>query len=105
MTNEIIAGIFALAGALAGGIFTLAATRSDQKWQRAKAQIRTLAGQVAAYHKLEELYKAELATLDPSGRKAKAVQSQMRDQVAKTDGFERPTMTATEARAILRRWE
>lgn len=104
MSNEIITGLFALAGALVGGAATIAASRAEKRWDRAKLTIAALANQVAAYHKLEELYKSELARLDPDRGKPKTVLQQMRDQVEELSGFTRPTMTAAEARDLIARW-
>jgi hypothetical protein len=105
MNSEMITGLFTVAGAIVGGLATIAAARTERKWARAKSEILALAAQVAAYHKLEELYKIELTKLDPTRGKPKTVMEQMRGQVQDIQGFVRPTMTAAQAREVTSRWE
>lgn len=64
MDSQIISGLFALTGALLGGLISYATTRIDRRWGRAKRQIAQLCDQVSAYHQLEKLYKEKLANLD-----------------------------------------
>lgn len=101
---EIASGLFALGGALVAGLFTYLAARVGHRWDRARSDIQKLSEQVAAYHKLEELYKVELAVNDPAHRAAKTIQQDMRDKVQGEDGHVRPEMTAHEAQKIGRSW-
>lgn len=104
MQSEIATGLFTIAGTIVGGVFTYLAARVGQRWDKARSDIKRLCEQVAAYHKLEELYKQRVAQLDPSGVRSKTVQQDMRDQVQDLEGYERPTMTANSAREILGSW-
>jgi hypothetical protein len=101
--DNIITGVFALAGALIGGLFTLLAARVGYKWEKAKSTITKLCRQVSSYYKLEELYKVEVSRHNPESKAPKTVQQDMRDQV-EILGFDRPTMTAKDAKKIMDFW-
>lgn len=104
VSSEVIAGLFALAGALLGGLISYATTRIDRRWGRAERHIAQLCDQVAAYYQLEQLYKEELARLDPAGRSAKTIMEDMRTRVAQSGEFERPSMTSLAATRLRREW-
>ena len=104
MDTELTAGLFALAGALLGGLISYATTRIDRRWGRAERHIGQLCDQVAAYYQLEQLYKEELALLDPSRRSAKTIMEEMRTRVAQSGEFERPQMTSLAATKLRREW-
>lgn len=82
----------------------LATTRIDRRWGRAERHIAQLCDQVAAYYQLEQLYKEELAKLDPAGRSAKTIMEDMRTCVAQSGEFERPSMTSLSATRLRREW-
>ena len=108
MDQQIVAGLFTLAGALLGGVITLATVRLDRRWGRAKKNIADLCQQVSAFYQLEQLYKEEVATLransDGSKPSAKTVMEEMRGRVQELEGQVRPTMTSRAADEIRRHW-
>lgn len=104
MDAQVVSGLFALAGALLGGMISYATTRIDRRWARAERTIRQLCDQVAAYYQLEQLYKDEVARLDPSGRSAKIIMEDMRTRVSHSGEFVRPSMTSLEATKRLSEW-
>jgi uncharacterized membrane protein len=104
MSSEVVAGLFALAGALLGGLISYATTRIDRRWGHAERQIAQLCDQVASFYQLEQLYKDELARLDPAGRSAKTILEEMRAKVAQSGEFERPQLTSLAASKIRREW-
>lgn len=104
MDDQILAGLFALAGTLLGGLISYATTRMDKRWGQAERHIGRLCDQVAAYYQLEQLYKEELARLDPAGRSAKTIMEEMRTRVTQSGEFERPSMTSLSATNLRREW-
>lgn len=74
------------------------------RWSEARSSIARLCAQVAAFYELEELYKVELAALDPSGRSAATIMKDMRSRVAESEQNERPSMTSNMAAEIRRQW-
>ena len=102
MDSQIVSGLFALAGALLGGLISYATTRIDRRWSRAERQIAQLCDQIAAYYQLEQLYKEELSRLD--GRSPKSIMEDMRSKVAQSGEFERPSLTSLAATKIRREW-
>lgn len=104
MADSVMNGVFALGGALIGGLFTYLAARVGQRWTKAQKDITQLCDQVAAYYQLEQLYKDELAALDPGNRSAATILKDMRAQVAESGEFERPYMTSTAASKLRREW-
>lgn len=104
MTTEWTGGLFAILGALTGGLFTYLAARVGHDWERAKGDISRLCDQVIAYHTLENLYSEEMARLDPSRGKPRTVMQEMRETVQTSVGIVRPTMSANEARKLKNKW-
>jgi len=108
MDKETLVGLFTLAGTVAGGVVgafgAVIAARIDRKWDKAKKDIVRLCDQVAAYHKLEELYSTEVVRLDPSKGQAKTIMIEMRSAVEATGEFVYPKMTSREARLIQNEW-
>ena len=104
MDPQVIPGLFALAGALLGGLISYATTRVDRRWARAERTIAQLCDQVGAYYLLEQLYKEEMASIDPLGRSSKTIMEDMRARVAQSADFERPSMTSLMANKIRREW-
>jgi hypothetical protein len=99
MINEIVAGLFAIAGSVVGAIATLLSTSCARRKELLVKRVLVLARQVQAYHKLEELYKFELGVLQE--KSPDAVLRDMRSRVEAIDGYSRPTMTQAEAKKIL----
>lgn len=104
MDTSVTSGLFALLGAVVGGLFTYFGAKAGHDWAKAKADIVRLCDQVAAYHKLEELYKEDLAKADPVRGKPKTLMEGMRESVQELPGFVRPNMSANEARKLKDRW-
>jgi hypothetical protein len=102
--DQLVSGMFALAGALMGGLISYATTRIDRRWDRVQRDIARLCDQVSAYYQLEQMYKAELARLDPAGRSEKTILEDMRSRVEKSGDFERPSMTSLAASKLRREW-
>lgn len=105
MDNSVIIGVFTLFGALIGGASAIISARFNRKWEQARHEIPRLCREVAAYHKLEEFYKDEVASLRPGHPAAKTVQEEMRTRVERIGDFIRPKMTANEANKICEMWE
>lgn len=97
---EYTSGLFAIAGALVGGLFTLLAARVGRDWNRARRYIDRLARQVAAFHALEHEYIQALHAADPELGAPRHIQTAMRDRVQEKTGFDRPSMTAKEANRL-----
>ena len=104
MSTEAMTGLFVIGGAIVGGLFSYLSARIGHDWDKAKSDIRRLSDQVAAYHKVEELYKQKVAALDPTAGSPKTVLQLMRDEVQALDGFVRRSMSANEAMKIQDRW-
>lgn len=104
MDASIVSGLFLIAGVLLGGLISYATTRIDRRWSRAERVIVQLCDQVAAYYQLEQLYKDEVARLEPSDRSPKTIMEEMRSRVAQSGEFERPSMTANAAAKLRREW-
>jgi hypothetical protein len=102
MDPILYSSLFAAAGAVVTGGFTLAATLIERRWGQAYRDIRALTDQVEAYHQLESLYKDEMAML--TGKASKTVMEQMRKRVAEHGLFVRPTLTSEQARKIRANW-
>lgn len=90
MSEPVVTGLFALGGAIIGGLFTYLAARVGQHWIKAQRDIARLCDEVAAYYQLEQLYKDEVAALSHGGRSAATVMKEMRSKVAESGEFERP---------------
>lgn len=105
MDAQLTSGMFALAGALLGGLISYMTTRIDRRWDRAKRDIERVCNQVSSFYQLEQLYKEELARQDSSERSAKTIMEEMRTRVAQTGQFERPTMTSLAADKIRLEWK
>ena len=105
MSDVFFTGLFSVLGAFIGGAAAVFATKIDRKWQKAEGQIRRLCHELEAFHKLEELYKEEVAKLRPEHASAKTIQDEMRTQVEKLDGYKRPSITPSDIKKILIQWE
>ncbi|MEZ5538996.1 MAG: hypothetical protein R3E63_03345 [Pseudomonadales bacterium] len=104
MSDTILTGIFALAGTMIGGLLTYMAARVDHRWKRAKKHIGQLCDQVTSYYQLEQIYKEELAQLDPQKRSPKTIMEDMRSRVSQSGEYERPMMTSLAANKIRQEW-
>ena len=99
-----INGLFALGGVFIGGLFTLLAAKIGHDWTRVRRDMPRLAEQVASFHALEQEYAFRLYEAEPELGAPGHIKTIMRDRVQQTDGFERPRMTAAEAREIASRY-
>ena len=99
-----LTGSFALAGALIGGLVTYMAARVGHRWDRAQRQIIRLCDQVSSFYQLEQLYKVELAKLDPQGRSSETIMKDFRSRVEQSGEYERPSMTSLAANKLRREW-
>jgi hypothetical protein len=102
--SSFVTGLFTLAGAVIGLFASYLTTRLERRWEKARKLILDLSEQVAAYHKLEELYIERLSRIDHSATKKLTIMKEMREQVAEIDGYVRPKMTANESQIIRRDW-
>ena len=104
METVIQNSLFTVLGAVVAGLSSYLIARMNMKWQKARAVITKLAEQVAAYHKLEELYMKRVAELDPS-KPPLTVQKNIRREVENLIGFSKSWMTARDARADADIWK
>jgi hypothetical protein len=104
MQDSFINGIFSLFSGIVGITITLVINTKIAELDRAKRMIQKLASQVAAYHKLEELYMNRLAMLEPNGMSSATIQKTMRKKVGDMENFEYPVMTANRAKKIREDW-
>jgi|688.fasta_scaffold1263472_2 hypothetical protein len=99
MKSEFLIGIFALAGSIVGAAATIISASLTSKRSDLKIKLLELARQVQAYHKLEGLYKVELAI--QLGKAQDTVMKDMRDKVEAAGAYTRPKMTQGEAKRII----
>jgi hypothetical protein len=99
MNSELLIGLFALAGSIVGASSTIISAFLTSKRSDYKNKILELARQVQAFHKLEELYKFELAS--QLGKSHDTVLREMRDKVEAAGAYTRPKMTQGEAKKII----
>ena len=104
MNDTILTGIFALAGAMIGGVTACIAANIGHRRELALKHIRRLCEQVSAFYQLEQLYKDELAMVDPQGRSSKKILEEMRSKIEQSGEYERPEMTSVAADKIRRVW-
>ena len=104
MSDAMMAGLFALAGVLLGGLISYKTALIGDRREKAQKKILQLCDQVSAFYQLEQLYKDELARLDPSGRSGKATMEHMRSRVEELGEYKRPTMTTGEVNKIRSEW-
>jgi hypothetical protein len=103
MTEQILTALLTTLGVVVGSLVTYFSTREQKLMKKAEKQIINLCAQVEAFHRLEQLYSAEIAALDPSRGKQKTILEDMRSLVASED-YERSSMTSNEARKIRGQW-
>ena len=102
MTDLVVMGVFTLAGGVLGFMGHYLSAKVGFDKSQTREIIKRLAGQVEAYHKLEELYKIEVAS--NTDQSPKTVLETMRKKVEKDDRLERPCMTGRQARDILEKY-
>lgn len=98
MNETIINGIFALSGALVGGLISYIIARSAKETKTLKSQVNMLSKQVISYWNLEKLYSEEINNL--LSKPTKTILQEYREKIESMD-LERPTMTQKEAYKIL----
>ena len=94
LTETIINGIFTLAGASIGVLYTWLNNRKDRNAQN----VIKLVAQVTSYWQLEKLYCKAISDL--TNQKERTVMQDYRDKVEDME-YERPTLTEREARKML----
>lgn len=104
MSEQILSALLTALGVIVGSLITYFSTRDQKLVKKAEKQIIILCSQVEAFYRLEQLYSAEIAMLDPGKGKQKTILEDMRSQVASED-YVRPSMTSNEARKIRLQWE
>ena len=91
-----------VSAAAVGGLFTYLASREKNSVDALRSEHRKAADQVISYCELEQLYMNEVSRL--TGKAASTVQKDFRDKV-ESDGFTRPSWTATTARRSMERFD
>lgn len=106
MSEQVVIGLFTLAGTLAGGFlggfFSIRAAKIGYKKEKMEKEIKDLANQVKSYWLLEKEYLSQLKGY--SGLSEETLMKTTRKIVA-NNGNEYPKMTANEADSILRKYE
>lgn len=106
MSEQIIIGLFTLAGTIAGGFlggfFSVRAAKIGYKKEEMEKDIKDLANQVKSYWHLEKEYLSQIKEL--SGKSEETIMKNTRKIVA-NNGNDRPSMTASKADSILRKYE
>lgn len=106
MNEQIVIGLFTLAGTIAGGFlggfFSVRAAKIGYKKEKMEKDIKELANQVKSYWNLEKEYLSQIESL--SGNSQKTIMESTR-KIVESNGNEYPKMTAKEADSILRKYE
>ena len=104
MNEQIVIGLFTLAGTIAGGFLGVffRAAKIGYKKEKMEKDIKDLANQVKSYWNLEKEYLSQIESL--SGNSQKTIMESTRKIVA-SNGNDYPKMTANEADSILRKYE
>lgn len=106
MSEQIIIGLFTIAGTIAGGFlggfFSIRAAKIGYKKEKMEKDIKDLANQIKSYWHLEKEYLSQIKEL--SGKSEETIMKNTRKIVA-NNGNDYPRMTANEADSILRKYE
>ena len=102
MSEQIVIGLFTLAGVFLGGFFTVWAAKIGYNKVQMEKEIKLLANQVKSYWILEKKYLEQISKL--SGKSKDTIMRETRKIVAK-DGYEYPKMTANDADLIRKKYE
>ena len=102
MSEQIVIGLFTLAGVFLGGFFTVWAAKIGYNKVQMEKEIKLLANQVKSYWLLEKEYLSQLEK--HTGLPAKTLMGNTRKRVA-NNGNEYPKMTANEADSIRQKYE
>ena len=102
MSEQIVIGLFTLAGVFLGGFFSIWAAKIGYKKEKMEKDIKDLANQVKSYWLLEKEYLSQLEK--HTGLPAKTLMGKTRKRVA-NHGNEYPKMTANEADSIRQKYE
>ena len=98
MSESVITGIFALSGALLGGLISFLIARNAKELNTLKSQVNILSKQVISYWNLEKLYSIDLSK--HISKAPKTVLQEYREKIVAMN-LDRPTMTENEAQKIL----
>jgi len=100
-----LVGVFGAAvGAALTGFFTVRAAKIGQDWESARSTISKLCDSAEASYRLEQLYVAEVARLDPANRPPETIKIAMRRRVEEKDQIEHPRLTPSEINKLRSRW-
>ena len=106
MSEQVVIGLFTLAGTLAGGFlggfFSVRAAKIGYNKVKMEKEIKCLANQVKSYWLLEKEYLSQIKNL--SDKSEDTIMRSTRKIVAEK-GNEYPKMTASEADSILRKYK
>ena len=106
MSEQIVIGLFTLAGAITGGLiggfFSVKAAKVGYKKVKMEKDIKDLANQVKSYWLLEKEYLSQLKVC--LSKPEKTIMENAR-QIVANKGNEYPKMTASEADSILRKYK
>lgn len=108
MSEQVLIGLFTLAGTIAGGLigglFSVRAAKIGFKKEKMKKDIRILANQVKSYWFLEKEYLSKIGELDNDKTPEDTTMKKARKAV-ENNGNGYPSMTAKEANDILKKYE
>ena len=106
MSDQIVIGLFTLAGTIAGGFlggfFSVRAAKVGYQKEKMEKDIKDLANQVKSYWHLEKEYISQIK--DYSGKSEDTIMKNTRKIVA-NNGYEYPKMTENDANSILRKYK
>ena len=102
MSEQIVIGLFTLAGVFLGGFFTVWAAKIGYNKVQVEKEIKLLANQVKSYWLLEKEYLSQLEK--HTGLPAQTLMKKTR-MIVKNNGNEYPYMTAYDADSILQKYE
>lgn len=101
MSEQIVIGLFTLAGVFLGGFFSVWAAKIGYNKEKMERDIKDLANQVKSYWQLEKVYLSQLEK--HTGLPPKTLMKNARKSVEK-NGYEYPKMTEKKADSILRNY-
>lgn len=99
--DNILSGLFSLAGMVIGGLFSLIPVLIANKNNQKNEAINDLCDQVGAYWNLEDLMAEKLTEID--NRSARTIKDEFRTMVSDEKGT-RPIMTQNEANRIRKKF-
>lgn len=108
MSEQVLIGLFTLAGAIAGGLitgwFSLKSSKIGFEKEKMEKDIRKLANQVISYWFLEKEYITQIRALDPNNTPELTIMRNTR-KVVNGKGHGKPNMTENDVNEILQKYE